>query len=56
MASRPKIKKGGIIILNDSERYVYSDAIKLFLKKYPGNWFGRGKRKTTIYEIKYPLS
>lgn len=55
-ASRPKIKKDGIIIVNDSERYVYQDALKLFLNKYPLNHFGKKIRRTTIYEIRYPLS
>lgn len=47
----PKVKKGGIIILNDSERYVYQDAKELFLKEYPHQEFGEGTRKTSIWNL-----
>lgn len=49
--SVPKIKSGGFLILNDSERYEYQDAIELFLKKYPHRMFGEGIRKTGIWTI-----
>ena len=51
-AAVPKTKLGGYIILNDSERYVYQNAIELFLKEYPHQKFGEGVRKTGIWEIK----
>lgn len=47
----PKVKKGGLIILNDSERYEYQDAIEQFLKKYPHQEFGEDIRKTSIWTI-----
>ena len=47
----PHIKTGGNLILNDSERYEYQNAIELFLKKYPHREFGEGIRKTGIWTI-----
>jgi len=52
MTTIPKIKRGGILILNDSERYVYQDAQKLFLKTQTVVCFAGSNRKTSIYEIK----
>lgn len=52
VASGWKVKKGGIIILNDSERYVYQDAIHLFLDKHTVHHFEEGDKRTSIYEIK----
>jgi len=51
MTAVPKIKKDGILILNDSERYEYKNAIELFLKEYPHQLFGEGTRKTGIWTI-----
>lgn len=48
----PKIKFGGYLILNDSERCEYQNAIELFLEKYPHQEFGGSTRKTGIWEIK----
>ena len=47
----PKIKPGGLLILNDSERYEYQNAMELFLKKYPHQEFGEDTRKTGIWTI-----
>ncbi len=48
----PKVRKGGIIILQNPVEYVYQDAIELFLGKYPFKLFGMKTTKTAIYEIK----
>ena len=50
-AAVPKVKPGGLLILNDSERYEYQDAIELFLKKYPHQEFSEDIRKTGIWTI-----
>lgn len=52
VASTWKIKKNGIIALNNSGRYVYQDAIHQFLDKHTAHHFGKGDNKTSIYEIK----
>ena len=51
MTAIPKVKEGGCIIVNDSERYVYQNAIELFLKEHPHQEFGEGGRKTGIWII-----
>jgi hypothetical protein len=50
MATTGKMKTNGIIILNNSERYVYQDAIKLFLNKYKVTHFDSREKRTSIYE------
>lgn len=50
-ATLPHIKSGGYLILNDSERYEYQNAIELFLKEYPLQEFGGGTRKTGVWII-----
>ena len=47
----PKIKPGGFLILNNSDKYEYQDAIEIFLKKYPHQSFGGGIGKTGIYTL-----
>lgn len=51
-AAVPKVRKGGIIIVNNSDRYEYQDAMNLFLGKFPVKHFGLKEIKTAIYEIK----
>jgi hypothetical protein len=45
------IKTGGYLILNDSERYEYQNAIELFLKENSHQEFGESNRKTGIWTI-----
>jgi len=54
MTAANKMKKSGIIILNDSDKYEYQDAIKLFLNKHKVTHLRRGKQITSIFERLYP--
>lgn len=53
MATTGKIMNRGVIILNNSERYVYQDAIKLFLSKYKKTHFNDREKRTSIYEFNH---
>jgi len=46
-----KVKKDGYLILNNSERFEYSNAMDVFLNKYEARTFSQGKKQTTIWEI-----
>ncbi len=45
------IKKGGYLILNNSLRFEYTDAIQTFLKDYPQIDFTEGNDRTSIWTI-----
>jgi len=47
----PKVKPGGYLILSNSDKYEYQDAIELYLKKYPHQNFGEGIGKTGIWTL-----
>lgn len=47
----PKIKLEGYLILNNSDCFVYSNAIDLFLDEYTSMVYTQGKIKTTLWKI-----
>ena len=46
-----KVKNNGYLILNNSERFEYSNATDIFLKKYESRTFSQKDTNTTIWEI-----